>query len=520
MNAKVAITDLSISFQHQNRQEQILSGISFDILPGQINALIGHSGCGKSSIALSLLGLLKKAQLTGQIHFNDQDLTKISDHHWRQIRGDDIAIVFQDPNSALNPLHKVGKQIKEAVKTHNRKISKKDLQQRLEEIFSRIGIEDLIPRINDYPYQFSGGQKQRLMIAMALINNPKLLILDEPTTALDSKSQQQILDLIIRLKRELNLTILFISHNLNIVKQIADQIIVLNDKKILQIGAVDDIFSNPQHDYVKKLVKIANINEDFAVKSVKESENDNQLLLTAENLAVSYQSAAPSIIRRFTSYITACCRRISCNENSNEQYALKNINFSLKKQQNLGIIGQSGAGKSTLAKTLINLVPYQGAIDLKTDKNRHQFMQITFQDPFSSLNPRFTIEEIVLEGLRVQNILKKSDNGRHIAVQMLEKLGLDASFLQRHPHQLSGGQRQRVAIARSLILQPEILILDEPTSALDFIAQDELLELLTNLQKEINITYIVISHDLAVINRLCHKVIELEHGKVKEKDGL
>ncbi len=518
MSKKVAVTDLSISFQHQDHQENILSGISFDILPGKINALIGHSGCGKSSIALSLLGLLKKAQLTGQINFNDQDLTKISDHDWRQIRGDDIAIVFQDPNSAFNPLHKVGKQIKEAVTVHHRKISKKDLQQRLQEVFSLVGIADLIPRINDYPYQFSGGQKQRLMIAMALINNPKLLILDEPTTALDSKSQQQILDLIVKLKHELNLTILFISHNLNIVKQIADQIIVLNDKKILQIGNVDDIFTNPQHGYVKKLVKIANINEDYASRGIvasqdlsgqnidchdfaeAKSHNDDNTPASSREAQRRGDPNTPASSReaqrRGDPNTPASSREaqrrgdpllivdsLSVGYDKSSSLAIKNLNLTVSKGQNLGIIGQSGAGKSTLAKALMNLLPFQGRINLKTTKNHHQFMQITFQDPFSSLNPRFTIEEIVLEGLKVQNILKKSNDGRQIALQILKKLGLDASFLQRYPHQLSGGQRQRVAIARSLILQPEILILDEPTSALDFIAQNELLELLINLQK-------------------------------------
>ncbi len=489
MTAQIAIKDLSISFAQKNKQQKILSNISFDLQKGKINALIGASGCGKSSVALALMGLLKKATISGEISYDKKNLVTLSEEKWRKIRGSDISIVFQDPNSALNPLHKVGSQIKEAIKVHDRKISKKNLQDRLSQIFTQIGIEDLLPRINDFPHQFSGGQKQRLMIAMALINRPKILILDEPTTALDSKSQQQILDLITRLKNELNLTILFISHNLNIVKQIADQIIVLNNQEILQIGTSEEIFEQQKHDYVKKLVKIANLNEKFASRSV-----------IARN-GVSHDVAiqkSPEEILRVKSLTVKYQKTI-----------LNNLNFSLNKSQNLGIIGQSGSGKSTLAKALMNLVPFEGKIDLKTAKKHHQFIQIIFQDPFSSLNPRFLVKDIILEGLKIQKTLKKQDNKEEIATKMLEKIGLSKDFLYRYPHELSGGQRQRVAIARSLILEPQILILDEPTSALDFIAQNELLELLINLQKNIDITYIVISHDLAVVNRLCKEILKL-----------
>lgn len=575
MTEKITIKNLSIAFSQQTSQEKILSDISFEIKLGEITSLIGHSGCGKSSIALSLMGLLRKAEISGEINYDSKNLVNLGEEEWRKIRGQDISIVFQDPNSALNPLHKVGKQIKEAVLAHNNSISRSDLTKRLQEVFKLIGISELFSRIDDFPHQFSGGQKQRLMIAMALINNPKILILDEPTTALDSKSQNQILDLIVKLKKELGLTILFISHNLNIVKKIADQIIVLNDKKILQIGNVKEIFDNPKHEYVKKLVKIAKSNEEFASldrhcedfqrKSAAIQKEVGGEILRVTDLSVSYGKKSWGFFDRVAVILKGKIKttppqaspatplaegnhtegelRVDLDEESlpsnggtansfaeekqktglprrfasrNDELALKNLSFCLKKSQNLGITGQSGSGKSTLAKALMNLVKYEGKIDLLSSKNHHQFMQITFQDPFSSLNPRFLIKDIVLEGLKVQKILKKSDNQDKIAGKMLEKLGLDKSLLYRYPHQLSGGQRQRVAISRSLILQPEILILDEPTSALDFIAQDELLNLLLELQKDIDIAYIVISHDLAVINRLCHKVIELEYGKVKK----
>ena len=538
----ITVKNLSISFNQQNQHEKILSDISFDLQKGKINALIGHSGCGKSSIALALIGLLRKTKITGEVNYNSQNLVNLSEEKWRKIRGQDISIVFQDPNSALNPLHKVGKQIKEAVKSHNPGIFKADLQKRFKEVFELIGISDLLPRVNDFPHQFSGGQKQRLMIAMALINKPKILILDEPTTALDSKSQQQILDLVVTLKNDLNLTILFISHNLNVVKGISDQIIVLNDKKILQIGSSEQIFDNPMHEYVKKLVKIAKLNEGFSkgnvafkggtrsavVQSTKANGTadssaekiKNQPILNVKGLNVFYKTSNISLIQKIPRLL---CRSLATPHG--DEFVLKNLSFSLNQSQNLGIIGQSGSGKSTLAKVLMNIVPFQGQIDLKTDQNPHQFMQIVFQDPFSSLNPRFRVEDIILEGLRLQkksisavhvhNLFCTSrgveqKNQRNLAVKLLKKLGLEESFLDRYPHQLSGGQRQRIAIARSLILEPKILILDEPTSALDFIAADELIELLIELQNQIDITYIVISHDLAVVNRLCEQVLSLD----------
>ena len=517
--------------------------------------MIGQSGCGKSSIALLLLGLLRKARISGEISYDGQNLLNLSEEKWRKIRGSDISIVFQDPSSALNPLHKVGKQIKEAVRVHNPGISRENLQKSLENVFAQIGIEDLLSRINDFPHQFSGGQKQRLMLAMALINQPKILILDEPTTALDSKNQQQVLDLIVRLKNELDLTILFISHNLSIVKQISDQIIVLNDKKILQIGSPEQIFENPKHDYVKKLVKIASRHRHCERSEAIQEGDQNNEVLNVKDLTVSYKKPNISLIQKISGFLRRFAPKSDNSSNvatpagvptplgvgaadhsavktklatpagvptplgvgaADHSAVIKNVSFTLKKSQNLGIIGQSGAGKSTLAKALMNLIPFEGDIELKTDQVPHQFMQIVFQDPFSSLNPRFTILDSVLEGLRVKEKLFKSardreqrQNKQKIAAILLKKLGLDESFLSRYPHELSGGQRQRVAIARALILEPKILILDEPTSALDFIAADDLLNLLIDLQKKIDITYIVISHDLAVVNRLCKNILQL-----------
>jgi len=503
MTSLLKIKNLKILFPQQNFIA--VNDISFDLFAGKITALIGQSGSGKSVTSLAILRLLRKARIEGEVIFNLKNLLKLNDKDLNKIRGREISIIFQDPNSALNPLHQIGDQIAEAIKIHNPKIARKNLRERVKELLHLVELDNLALRLKDYPHQLSGGQKQRIMIAIAIANNPKILIADEPTTALDINTQNEILDLLLRLKSELGLAILFITHNLKIVKKIADEIVILKEGLIVEKGDADEIFKNPKNEYTKLLLE--------AAKEIHENADDSKKkfnpLLTVKNLSVAYK-----IKDGFFSHKIF--------------YATKNINFTLNEGENLGIVGASGSGKSTLAKALVGLVKFDGKILLSsgasiksaeaqpacfrafktlsvTNFSERRTMQIVFQDPFSSLNPRMTINEIVAEGLIINN--EKSPQKK--VDEMLLRLDFAASIKHRYPHELSGGQRQRVAIARALILNPRILILDEPTSALDLLTQNEILKLLLEIQKQQEISYIIISHDLDVVARIASKTLVL-----------
>jgi len=487
-----------IRFQNlriQSQSNKIIDNVSFLLEEGNITALVGQSGSGKSSIALACINLLaKNLQLSGEILFKNKNLLSLGEKDLQQIRGQDIGFVFQDPNTSLNPLHKIGKQIAEAIRVHNPKISKIKLQNRIFELLKLVDLEILTNRLDDYPHQLSGGQKQRVMIAIALANNPQILIADEPTTALDVNTQSEILDLILKLKKELNLSVLFITHNLGIVKKIADKVIVLSNGQIVEEGGVADIFSQPKSEYTKALID-AILEEKQLNKKPKSKE-----ILRVNDLAISYQHR-DSFLKK------------------TQKFIVKDINFSLEIGKNLAIIGASGSGKSTIALSLAKLlansanVSGQVALDgfgnilaLKEKKLRQirgQEISYVFQDPFSSLNPRMTVEKIVAEPFVIHKQEPNID-------EILLSLNLDLVLKNRYPHQLSGGQRQRVAIARALALKPKILILDEPTSALDLITQNQILQLLKNIQKQRDISYILISHDKALISHICDDKIELD----------
>lgn len=471
------IKNLEIKFHSEDGEFKAIDDVSFDLSENKITALIGQSGSGKSTLALAILGLLRKAKVNGKIIFDEKNLLARNENELCKIRGKEISIIFQDPNSALNPLHKIGAQISESIKIHDKKISNKKLKERVEELLDIVGLSSAKARLNNYPHQFSGGQKQRIMIAMALANNPKILIADEPTTSLDEDSQQEILELLIKLKNEFNLTILFITHNLRIVKKIADETLILKDGKLV----------DKESDYAKKLFELTKIKHHQ-----RQTKENTKKILSVKNLFVTHK-----IKKSFFK--------------SEDFHANKNISFSINLGENLGIIGQSGSGKSTLAKALTNLIPYQG--EIKSDVKKIQ-TQIVFQDPFSSLNPRFLIKDIIVEGLKIHKIETNKNKLGKICDEILEKLHLDKSLKNRYPHQLSGGQRQRVAIARALVLNPKILILDEPTSALDFLTQNEILNLLLEIQKNQEISYIMISHDLDAIERIADKTIHLKNGEI------
>ncbi|MBM5783059.1 MAG: ABC transporter ATP-binding protein [Pelagibacterales bacterium] len=493
----LSVKNLSISFQKQ----PVVDNASFSLEFGKITALLGQSGSGKSVTALAIVGLLRGAELSGEVLLSLKDktenLVKLNHNEICKIRGNNIGFVFQDPNSALNPLHKIRNQIVESIKIHNPKISKENLQKRILELLKLVELESIVTRIDNYPHQFSGGQKQRIMIAIALANNPQILIADEPTTALDSVVQNEILNLFLRLKKELKIAVLFITHNLKAVKRIADEVLEIDNGQIIT-------------------KRIENVEKELILFEDLEEYKLNQKILK-EKIVLEVNNL--SVIHKFKKSFFK----------KDNFFANKNINFSLRLGENLGFIGESGSGKSTLALALCGLVDFQGNISFfdnenwkKNEFNLRKNVQIIFQDPFSSLNPRMTVKEIITEGLVIHKIISSYEKKERFFLEQVEnlmtQLNLPLSLINRYPHQLSGGQRQRVAIARSLILNPKILILDEPTSALDYVTQNEILRLLLDIQKEREISYILISHDLDLIKQFSDKIAVLKNGEILELD--
>ena len=473
------VRNLNISFiDKDSKQRDIVKNFTLNLEEGQILALIGQSGSGKSIIALSILGLLRQAKITGEVIFAGQNLLNLADEDLQKIRGKKIGFIFQDPNTALNPLHKIGKQIAEAIKIHHPKITKKDLKNQVIKLMHEVELSNLTNRLDAYPHQLSGGQKQRVMIAIAIANHPQLIIADEPTTGLDAMVQNEILKLLKKLAQDKKMAVLLISHNQKAISQIAD--------KVQEIGAPIDYLRNLKSRQQNQLSE----------GKICEGATSEREILTVKNLNLFYQKFL----------------------------ALEDINFTLKSGENLGIIGESGSGKSSLALALVNLIKGRGQINFfnsqhsqlnwdKDSRELRKLVQIVFQDPFSSLNPRMKIAEIVAEGLRIHKIV--GDESAKLTA-IFQKLKLDLALLDMYPHQLSGGQRQRVALARSLVLQPQILILDEPTSALDFTTQIEILNLLIEVQNQQPISYIVISHDLELVAKMCDKIAVLKSGRIVE----
>lgn len=471
------IKNLQIGFLNNAKIEKIIvKNFNLTLHKSKITALVGSSGCGKSLIALSILKLLPNtAKFSGEIIFENQNLLELSDENLQKIRGKKIAMIFQDPNTALNPLHKIGKQIAEAIKIHNPKIAKIDLKKRIEELLKMVELSGLNNRLDNYPFQLSGGQKQRVLMAIALANNPQILIADEPTTAIDKNIQSEILNLIKKLSKIHQLSVLLISHNRKFVANLADEIVEIGEK----------------------------ISDEKIVRMPKyiDSETEKNILLEIKNLHVNYQK---SVI-------------------------IQDLNLKIYQGQNLGIVGQSGSGKSTIAMAIVNLIDFKGDINFsfenkiknwqKNLKDLRKKVQIVFQDPFSSLNPRQKIFDIIAEGLIIHNDKKIAKNQfknfvNDEVLNIINQLHLSVELLDFYPHQLSGGQRQRVAIARALILKPQILVLDEPTTALDFQTQNQILKILINLQKNNYIQYIIISHDQEVIETISDKIIEIQDGRI------
>ena len=496
----LSVRDLSVHFGVFTA----VKGVSFDIAPGETLALVGESGSGKSVTALSVLKLQPaSATITGSIRFDGNELVGASDAELRAVRGNEVGMIFQEPMSSLNPVHTIGRQIGEVLAVHQG-MRATAARARTIELLDAVGIPDPASRLDDYPHQLSGGQRQRVMIAMAIANNPKLLIADEPTTALDVTVQAQILDLLKDLQKQFGMAVLFITHDLAIVKKIADRVCVMTNGEIVESGPVGEIFADPKHDYTKKLLAAAPKGNPLV------PAEDAPAVAEVDDLKVWFPIKR-GILRRTVGHIRA----------------VDGVSLSIRKGETLGVVGESGSGKSSLGYALLRLIPSKGRIvvlgqDVQSRSWRdlrplRKHMQIVFQDPFGSLSPRMSVSQIVEEGLLVhQPQLSVEERLKKVAAA-LEEVGLDVSTAARYPHEFSGGQRQRIAIARALVLEPELVVLDEPTSALDVSIQAQVIDLLRAVQERRGLSYLFISHDLKVVRALAHRLIVMRHGKVVEE---
>ena len=497
----LSVKNLTIGFKNFDKNRyKVVKSIDFDLHKGEILGIVGESGSGKSLTALSILGLLPYPKAfhgkNSSIVFDGEEL--IENKNIEKIRGRRIGFVFQEPMSSLNPLHKIGKQIAETLILHQ-KMSEKEACKEAVRLLELTGVKNAKARLNSYPHELSGGQRQRVMIAMAIANKPDILIADEPTTALDVTVAAQILELLIKLKKELNMSIIFISHDLSVIRKISDRVLVLKSGKIVEQGSCYDIFKNPKEKYTRSLIYSSNI-----LKKINNSKEP--FVLNAKNIVVKFVLAR-NFWGKAKKYLTA----------------VDNVSVKLKKGKTLGIVGESGSGKTTLAFALTGLNKYQGnvlleGVNIKNFKQRdlRKKIQIVFQDPYNSLNPRMTVADIIGEGIRVH--FKKLDSESYLdkIKKVLHEVGLKDDALYKYPHEFSGGQRQRIAIARALAVEPEILILDEPTSALDVTIAAQILKLLQKIQEAKQLTYLFISHDIRAVRALADDIAVMKDGKIIE----
>jgi microcin C transport system ATP-binding protein len=503
----VSVEELSVDFRGGGGNVvHAVKNVSFDIGKAETVALVGESGSGKTVTALSILRLLpypSASHPSGVIRFKDEDLMALPLDGLRHVRGNQISMIFQEPMTSLNPLHTIEQQIGEVLKIH-RGLSNSAAQARVLDLLDKVGIEDPKGRLDSYPHQLSGGQRQRVMIAMALANEPDLLIADEPTTALDVTIQAQILDLLLKLKSEFHMAMLLITHDLGIVRKMADRVCVMTNGEIVERGTTHDIFASPQHPYTKHLLASEPKGSPPAANAKA------QVILEAKDLKVWFPIKR-GFMRRVVGHIKA----------------VDGIDLAVKEGQTLGVVGESGSGKTTLGLALLRLVSSEGPIvylgnridgyDSKKMRPLRRDMQIVFQDPYGSLSPRLSVGQIIEEGLLIQKPDMDRAERRARVSRALKEVGLDPASQDRYPHEFSGGQRQRIAIARALVLEPKFLILDEPTSALDVSVQAQIVDLLRDLQKRYKLAYLFISHDLKVVRALANAIIVLRHGKVVEQ---
>ncbi len=502
----VSFNHLSVSFAGERSRVRAVQEVSFTIQAGQTVGVVGESGCGKSVTAMALMGLLppQTARIDGgEIRFADRDLLRLKARQMADLRGHQLAMIFQEPMVSLNPLHTLEKQLYEVLSLH-RGMRREAARGEILNCLDRVGIRQAAKRLTDYPHQLSGGERQRVMIAMALLTRPELLIADEPTTALDVSVQAQILQLLRELQGELNMGMLFITHNLSIVRKLAHRVAVMQNGRCVEQNYAATLFASPTHPYTQKL-----LNSEPSGDPVPLPEPASTLL-DVEQLQVAFP-IRKGILKRIVDH----------------NVVVKNISFTLRAGETLGLVGESGSGKSTTGLALLRLINSQGSIIFDgqplQNLNRRQLLpirhriQVVFQDPNSSLNPRLNVLQIIEEGLRVHQPTLSAAQREQQVIAVMHEVGLDPETRHRYPAEFSGGQRQRIAIARALILKPSLIILDEPTSSLDKTVQAQILTLLKSLQQKHQLAYLFISHDLHVVRALCHQVIILRQGEVVEQ---
>lgn len=505
----LTIDNLSIAFQNTKEKTKkavvsTVKNLSLSLDKGEVLAIVGESGSGKSITALSILQLLPYPQAyhpSGSIIFDGKEIIGASSSVLQGIRGNRISMIFQEPMTSLNPLHTIKKQIREPLLLHNI-VPQGEVMQRIIELLKLVELDSLVDRLDAYPHELSGGQRQRVMIAMALAGKPDILIADEPTTALDVTVQAQILKLLKRLQRQLGMSLILITHDLTIVRQVADRVVVMTQGEIVETGVTSEVFANPKHPYTQKLLS-SELEEMPPVVP-----DHPETIIQAENINVSF-SDKRDFLGRTKHFI----------------HAVKDVSLVLKAGQTLGIVGESGSGKTTLAMALLRLIKSKGLIVFngtpihtlhhKDLRPLRKEMQVVFQDPFASLNPRMSVAQIIGEGLKAHHIGRAKDRDAMID-SALQEVGIDPAMRDRYPHEFSGGQRQRISIARALVLKPKFIVLDEPTSALDLTVQKQIIELLRYIQDKHRLSLIFISHDLRVIRAISHHIIVMKQGSIVE----
>ncbi|MCV6585896.1 MAG: ABC transporter ATP-binding protein [Marinibacterium sp.] len=502
MSALLQVQDLRVSFRQDGRRVEAVKGVSFTVDRGETVALVGESGSGKSVTALSTVSLLgESAGVEGSVTFNGTQMIGAPEATLQQVRGNDISFIFQEPMTSLNPLHRLERQLSESLELHQG-LTGDAARARIVELLTKVGIRDPEERLDSYPHQLSGGQRQRVMIAMALANKPDILIADEPTTALDVTIQAQILDLLAELKDSEGMGLLFITHDLGIVRRFADRVCVMKDGEIVETGPTAELFADPQHPYTQMLLAAepSGVPEPVA--------EDAPEIASTQNLKVWFPIQR-GLLKRTVGFVKA----------------VNDATLSVRAGETVGIVGESGSGKTTLALAIMRLIASEGEIvydgrDVRQWSTRQlrrlrKDMQIVFQDPFGSLSPRMTCQQIIAEGLAIHRIDPGRDT-RDLVAEVMTETGLDPAAMDRYPHEFSGGQRQRIAIARAMVLRPKLLVLDEPTSALDMTVQVQIVDLLRDLQQRYGLAYLFISHDLKVVRAMSHKIIVMKQGDVVE----
>ncbi|MEL7260944.1 MAG: ABC transporter ATP-binding protein [Pseudomonadota bacterium] len=503
MSTLLNVKDLRVSFRQDGQVTEAVKGVSFAVGRGETVALVGESGSGKSVSALSTVSLLgDSAEVSGSVTYDGQEMIGANERLLRKVRGNDISFIFQEPMTSLNPLHTIQKQLGESLALHQGLVGE-DARGRVLELMDKVGIRDAESRLNAYPHQLSGGQRQRVMIAMALANKPDILIADEPTTALDVTIQAQILELLAELKDTEGMGLLFITHDLGIVRRIADKVCVMQNGEIVEMGPTAEIFDTPKHPYTQKLLSAEPTGQPAPVAP------DAEIVAETENLKIWFPIHA-GLLRRTVGHVKA----------------VNDATLSVRAGETVGIVGESGSGKTTLALAVMRLIASEGRIvymgqdirawSVRELRRLRKDMQIVFQDPFGSLSPRMTAMQIIAEGLGVHGV----DDGRpvrEVVAEVMVEVGLDPTTMDRYPHEFSGGQRQRIAIARAMVLRPKLVVLDEPTSALDMTVQVQIVELLRGLQQKYGLAFLFISHDLKVVRAMSHKVLVMKQGDVVEQ---